>query len=172
MTSVHAHPLANSACSFDFSSFLNKQLYQSGLEWSSTLRPACLIYSSKSPAPFLKCNPPYPHCSQILYRTKWQPISYIRWGFGGLGVGESAVDSCCGCKQARAGKQSLWVTWELGPRVSRRRIEEEDKCCLAPVPRCTVLCCVCLCCRLVKNVSWPLCQIPGGVIGPFSRYPG
>lgn len=136
------------------------------MDWrkAQPFRPACLIYSCKSRVPRLKSNLPSPQLSQILYHTISQHISSL------LSIGgESAIDSSC--KQAKSrlaiplGHLGNWGHGSQRKGWKRRR-EDQKECCLAPFPHCMVLRCICLCCWLLKNVSWPLCPIPGGIISP------
>lgn len=122
-------------------------------------RPACLIYSCKSQTSCPKNNPPYTQLSQILYHTISQHISSLRSTGGG-----SAVDPCCKQAQTRLVIPSGHLRGEGCGSLRKRRF--------ASALHCTVFQCICLFCWLLKNVSWPLCPIPGGVISPalFSQW--
>lgn len=125
------------------------------MDWSEAqpFRPACLIYSCKSRASCLKSHPPYAQPSQILYHTVSQHISPLL-SVGGRG-GSYRRLLLTRKKQAIRPSGS---PGERGPGVSKKDMEDErgeEECCLAPVPRRTMLRCIFPCCRLLKNVSWP-----------------
>lgn len=112
-------------------------------------RPACLIYSCKSQASRLKSNPPI-----ILYHTIAQHISSFRSTGGGR-----AVDPHCKQAQTR-------LVIPSGHQRSEGYGSKKKKACF-----CSALHSVSVH-LLLKNVSWPLCPIPGGVISPalFSQW--
>lgn len=116
--------------------------------------------------PVLRAVHLVPSLHKYLYHTtvSQQTSPLLRAGVG------SATDSCCEQEKTRlaipSGQQGSRGAGEQGSRgcgSHRHRGLERH---FAPVPNSTVHPCIFLCCRLLRNVSWPLCPIAEGDISP------